>query len=145
MPVYWLACVRFLAQAQVFHCLFMSQSWASYLILHANSPKIINGRIYFLGQQINSTVHCIGKICWNPQRILVIQLLPRLTIASDYWTTSQCTTWKKYSLHFLCFLDSKLKHLNSKLKGIDWKFSFGVSRMGYQVESRHLSFEWMST
>ena len=73
--------------------LFMNQSWASYLILHANSPKIINRRIYLLGQQINSTVHCVGKICWNPLRILVIRLLPRLTIASDYWTTSQCGFW----------------------------------------------------
>ena len=70
--------------------LFMNQSWASYLILHANSPKIINRRIYLLGQQINSTVHCVGRIFWNPLRILVIQLLPRLTIGSDYWTTSQC-------------------------------------------------------
>ena len=73
--------------------LFMNQSWASYLILHANSPKIINRGIYLLGQQINSTVHCVGKICWNPLRILVIQLLPRLTVASDYWTTSQWGFW----------------------------------------------------
>ena len=70
--------------------LLMNQSWASYLILHANSPKIVNRRINLLGQQINSTVHCVGKICWNPLRILVIRLLPRLAIASDYWTTSQC-------------------------------------------------------
>ena len=73
--------------------LFMNRSWASYLILHANSPKIINRRIYLLGQQINSTVHCVGKICWNPLRILVIRLLPRLAIASDYWTTTQCGFW----------------------------------------------------
>ena len=73
--------------------LFMNQSWASYLILHANSPKIINRRINWPGQQLNSTVHCVGKICWNPLRILVIRLLPRLTIASDYWTTSQCGFW----------------------------------------------------
>ena len=73
--------------------LFMNQSWASYLILHANSPKIINRRIYLSGQQLNSTVHCVGKICWNPLRILVIRLLPWLTIASDYWTTSQCSFW----------------------------------------------------
>ena len=43
--------------------LFMNQSWASYLILQANSPKIINRRIYLLGQQMNSTVHCVGNIC----------------------------------------------------------------------------------
>ena len=73
--------------------LFMNQSWASYLILHANSPKIINRRINLSGQQLNSTVHCVGKICWNPLRILVIRLLPRLTIGSDYWTTSQCGFW----------------------------------------------------
>ena len=65
----------------------------SKLILHANSPKIINRGIYLWGQQINSTVHCVGKICWNPLRILVIRLLPRLTIASDYWTTSQYGFW----------------------------------------------------
>ena len=73
--------------------LFMNQSWASYLILHANSPKIINRRIYLSGQQLNSTVHYVGEICWNPLRILVIRLLPRLTIGSDYWTTSQCGFW----------------------------------------------------
>ena len=73
--------------------LFMNQSWASYLILYANSPKIINRRTNLSGQQLNSTVHCVGKICWNPLRILVIRLLPRLTIASDNWTTSQCGFW----------------------------------------------------
>ena len=73
--------------------LFMNQSWASYLILHANSPKIINRRINCTGQQLNSTVHSVGKICWNPLRILVIRLLPRLTIASDYWTTPQRGFW----------------------------------------------------
>ena len=65
----------------------------SYLILHANSPKIINRRINLSGQQLNLTVHCVGEICWNPLRILVIRLRPRLTIASDYWTTSQCGFW----------------------------------------------------
>ena len=73
--------------------LFMNQSWASYLILHANSSKIINRRINLSGQQLNSTVHCVGKICWNPLRILFIRLLPQLTIASEYWTTSQCGFW----------------------------------------------------
>ena len=93
---YLFGSVRFLTQAQFL--IVYEPIVSKLLISHANSRKMINRRINRTGHvKLNSPFDSVGKIHWNLLKILAIpyKILPRLTIACDYWVFKAITLIRK--------------------------------------------------